>query len=172
MALYVIKRDGRKLPFDKSKITKAVLSAFQDVDADISAYAILKADNIADYIEAVAEESDHDLSIEEIQELVENGLMSTKRKDVARSYILYREKRTRERSKRTVLIQEIGEKISASNVQNQNANVDELSFGGRRGEATNTLMKDYALNYIVSPMSRDNHLNNEIYIHDFRFHMR
>ena len=57
-------------------------------------------------------------------------------------------------------------KLQASAVENQNANVDERSFGGRRGEAANILMKQYALDYIISPMARNNHLNNEIYIHD------
>ena len=63
-------------------------------------------------------------------------------------------------------MQSIAEKIDASDVQNQNANVDEHSFGGRMGEARSELMKDYALNYLLSPMARENHLNNEIYIHD------
>ena len=54
----------------------------------------------------------------------------------------------------------------ASDVKNQNANVDEHSFGGRRGEAANALMKDYALNYCMSDMARKNHLNNIIYTHD------
>ena len=43
--------------------------------------------------------------------------------------------------------------------------MDEKSFGGRKGEAANALLKDYALNYCMSAMSRNNHLNNEIYIH-------
>ena len=60
----------------------------------------------------------------------------------------------------------IKEKVEASNVQNQNANMDEHSFGGRMGEARSELMKDYALNYLVSDMAKENHLNNEIYIHD------
>ena len=105
-------------------------------------------------------------NIEEIQDLVEKGLMATKRKDVAKNYILYRENRTKIRNANSKLMQNIKEKIDASNVQNQNANLDEYSFGGRMGEARSELMKDYALNYIVSDMARENHLNNEIYIHD------
>lgn len=60
----------------------------------------------------------------------------------------------------------IKEKLEATNIQNQNANVDEMSFGGRMGEARSELTKAYALNNIVSEMARNNHLNNEIYIHD------
>ena len=57
-------------------------------------------------------------------------------------------------------------KLAASDVQNQNANVDEYSFGGRRGEADSVIFKQYALDNLVSKMARNNHLNNEIYIHD------
>jgi len=60
----------------------------------------------------------------------------------------------------------IAEKLSASNVQNQNANVDEMSFGGRIGEMSDLVARRYALEYLVSPMARANHENNEIYIHD------
>jgi len=164
--VYIIKRDGRRLKFNKFKIVDAVLAAFKQVDGEITEYAEVKAGNIADYIQEYAEQSDHDLSIEEIQDLVEKGLSSTKRKDVAKEYIIYRNERTKERNKKSTLIRNVGAKLTASNIENQNANVDEFSFGGRRGEAANVLMKQYALDYCMSPMARNNHLNNEIYTHD------
>ena len=164
--LNIIKRDGRIVKFDKFKIVDAVLAAFKSVDGTITEYAEIKAGNIADYIQDYAENSDHELTIEEIQDLVEKGLSSTKRKDVAKEYILYRNERTRERNKNSVLVRNIGEKLKASNVENQNANVDELSFGGRKGEAANVLMKQYALDYCMSEMARNNHLDNMIYTHD------
>ena len=164
--MYVKKRDGRIVDFDKQKIINAILAAFESVDGKIEDYALIKAENIAAYIQNYAFEKDKILEIEEIQDLVEKGLMSLKRKDIAKAYILYREERTKVRNKNTSLMQTIAEKILASNVQNQNANVDEHSFGGRAGEARDELLKDYALNYIVSDMAKANHLNNEIYIHD------
>ena len=164
--IYIIKRDGRKKKFDKFKIVDAVLAAFKSVDGTITEYAEIKAGNIADYIQDYAENSDHELTIEEIQDLVEKGLSSTKRKDVAKEYILYRNERTRKRNENSALVRNIGEKLKASNVENQNANVDELSFGGRRGEAAGVLMKQYALDYCMSEMARNNHLDNIIYTHD------
>ena len=164
--LNIIKRDGRIVKFDKFKIVDAVLAAFKSVDGTITEYAEIKAGNIADYIQDYAENSDHELTIEEIQDLVEKGLSSTKRKDVAKEYILYRNERTRERNKNSALVRNIGEKLKASNIENQNANVDEMSFGGRRGEAANVLMKQYALDYCMSEMARNNHLDNMIYTHD------
>lgn len=164
--MYVKKRDGRIVEFNKQKIIDAILAAFKSVDGEIKDYALIKAENIATYIQNYAFEENKTLEIEEIQDLVEKGLMSLKRKDIAKAYILYREERTKIRNKNTSLMQTIAEKVLASNVQNQNANVDEHSFGGRAGEARDELLKDYALNYIVSDMSKANHLNNEIYIHD------
>ena len=162
----VIKRDGRLVDFDPAKIERAILAAFEDVDGEISDYAKDKAENIASYIEGYYLDVDETPNIEDIQDLVEKGLMATKRKDVAKAYILYREERNKIRNSNSQLMKAIKEKVEASNVQNQNANIDEHSFGGRMGEARSELMKDYALNYLVSDMARENHLNNEIYIHD------
>lgn len=161
----ITKRDGRVVPFDKNKIVNAILKAFEAI-GEVDEYAITKAKNIADYIEKEAVEKSEMFSVEEIQDLVEQGLMNLKYKDAARAYILYRNKRSIERNRKTNLMKSVAEKLFALDVQNQNANVDELSFGGRMGEARAEIMKDYALNYIISPFARDNHLNNEIYIHD------
>ena len=164
MEKMIAKRDGRLVDFDKTKIEQAVLKCFQSVDGEITEFAEQKAKNIADYVEAYP--TDHILSVEEIQDLVEKGLMSCKRKDVARAYITYRNERTRIRNQNEKLMQIVKEKLDASNVVNQNANIDEKSFGGRRGEASNEIMKQYALDNIVSELSRTNHLENMIYIHD------
>lgn len=158
----IIKRNGKKVPFNQNKIIDAVLAAFKEVDGEVTDYAYEKAGNIADYIQDEA----RPLTVEEVQDLVENGLMSTKRKDVARAYITYRYKRNVARGINSDFIDAIGEKLQAANIQNQNANVDEHSFGGRMGEATDVMTKNYALEYIVSKKAKENHLNNEIYIHD------
>ena len=160
---YIKKRDGRIVEFNKNKIVNAILKAFEQIDGEISSYALDKANNIANFIE---QENDKILTVEEIQDLVENGLMSTKRKDVARAYIRYRQDRNRIREWNSNMMDKVAIKLAASDVQNQNANVDEYSFGGRRGEADSVIFKQYALDNLVSKMARNNHLNNEIYIHD------
>lgn len=165
MLTKVQKRDGRQVDFDAAKIKNAILKAFKSVDGEITPYAEQKAENIADYIEGYYED-EAAAPIEEIQDLVEKGLMSTRRKDVARAYITYRNQRTEEREKNTEIFKIIKEKLAASNVQNQNANVDEHSFGGRKGEASNEVNKYIALTEYMSPRARDNHINNRIYTHD------
>ena len=166
MVYYIIKRDGRKVEFNPSKIENAVLKAFKAVDGEITPYAQEKAKNISDYIKGYMEGIPNELTIEDIQKLVEHGLMSSKRKDVATAYIEYRHDRDRIRKWNNKMMDIVGEKINASNVQNQNANVDEYSFGGRKGEADSVIYKQYALDNILSKKARNRHLNNEIYIHD------
>ena len=158
----VIKRNGNEETFDKNKIINAVCAAFNDVDNEISDFAKAKASDIANYISRMED----NISVEEIQDIVEDKLMACNRKDVARAYIRYRYKREMLRNTDSDLMKEIKEKVMASNVQNQNANVDEHSFGGRMGEARNSIMKKYALDYLMSDLSKNNHLNNEVYVHD------
>lgn len=158
----VHKRDGRTVPFERDKITQAVLKAFNEVDGETTPDARRKAADIASSIAAL----DKDLDVEEIQDLVEDKLMASKRKDVARTYIIYRNKRSIDRERNSKFMQIVGKKLMASDVQNQNANVDEHSFGGRKGEANSELMRKYALDYVMSDLAKENHLNNEIYTHD------
>ena len=162
----IIKRDGREVEFNPQKIEQAILKAFIAIDGQVDEYALGKAKNIATYIEGHALIQEKPLTINEVQDLVEKGLMSTKRKDVAKEYITYRDMRDRERLRNSQLRKNIVEKLQASNVQNQNANVDEHSFGGRIGEASSEQMRDIALNDIISEMARANHLGNMVYIHD------
>ena len=163
---YILKRDGIKEPFNPEKIKNAILKAFAAVDNQLTDYAIEKANNIADYIEGYCVDYDGTLSIEEIQDLVEKGLMSTKRKDVAKAYITYRQQRTKIREANGTYVKNIENKLNVENNQMQNANVDEESFGGRMGEASSANLKEYALNYCMPKWMADLHRNNEIYIHD------
>ena len=158
----VTKRDGRVVEFDKSKIRESVLKAFLEVDGEITPHSRDKAAEIARYIDSL----DKNMTVEEIQDLVEDKLMASARKDVARAYIIYRSTRSRVRERNSAWMKAIREKLAATNVQNQNANVDEHSFGGRKGEADSELLRKIALDDLMSEMSRNNHLNNEIYIHD------
>ena len=160
--MLVTKRDGRKVKFDEHKIINAIEASFRSVDGEVTQEATDKAQEIA---KSIADKN-KDYSVEEIQDIVEQKLMASKRKDVAKAYILYRNDRTKHRQYTTKLMRQMVEKLNASNVQNQNANVDEHSFGGRKGEADSVIMKQYALDNCVSEMARNNHINNEIYIHD------
>ena len=166
MASYIIKRDGRKEVFNKQKVMNAVKKAFLAVDGTLTKAGVKKIRRIGNEVSRIVTKSTFALSVEDIQDIVEELLMDTDRKDVARAYIVYRNERSKIRSRNTNLMKNIEEKLMATNVQNQNANLDEHSFGGRMGEARSELMKDYAINYLLSDLARTNHLNNEVYVHD------
>ena len=163
MNLLVKKRTGGLVPFDKTKIINAINKAYAEVypNMNFPAYSEL----IANEIQAVAAEMEEPIGVEDIQELVEDYLTDYDLV-VGKVYIKYRYKHGIMRANSTEFIRAISEKLRASNVQNQNANIDEHSFGGRVGEASDEMMKQYALDYCMSDMARNNHLNNEIYIHD------
>ena len=160
MVVEIRKRDGRVEPFDRQKIINAILKAMAEVGTEDLGLAYRIAGDIEKLNPPDA------LNVEEIQDIVEKAMMASPYKDAAREYIRYRYKREASRSFSNDFVAALSEKIEAKNVQNQNANVDEKSFGGRVGEAANLVMERYALDYIVSDMARKNHENNEIYIHD------
>lgn len=166
----VIKRDGREVPFDASKIRIAITKAYYDLPKEKQEQSTghpdelirVWTDTVVDRCAAIP----HALNVEDIQDIVENTLMGYGATETARSYIRYRYKREMARRGADDFFATLKPKIQATDVQNQNANVDEYSFGGRTGEATNEMMKQYALRYCMSDMARKNHLNNEIYTHD------
>ena len=163
---YIVKRDGTRQEFDAEKIKTAVLKAFKAVDGEVTSYAEEKAQHIAEYIYGYMEGIPNELTIDDIQSLIEHGLMSCKRKDVATAYIEYRHDRDLARKWNNNMMAVMKEKLQARNVQNQNANVDEYSFGGRKGEADSVIMKQYALDCCMSKKSKYWHIYNIIYIHD------
>ena len=158
----ITKRDGRKVEFDSDKIVKAISKAFIEVYPDgLTDEMQTCAHRIANEVSA------HDgLTVEEIQDTVVRKLMASKWKDVAKAYVEYRYLHRMARSQYAQLMDAIAEKLEARDVKNQNANVDEHSFGGRVGEASSVVNRKYALEYLVSPMSKENHINNKVYIHD------
>ena len=89
------------------------------------------------------------LNVEEIQDLIETywGF-----KSLAKAYITYRYAHKLARERYKDLMNTVDIKLRAKDVQNQNANVDEKSFGGRVGEASDYIMKQYALDYCMSPL--------------------
>ncbi|MDO5331627.1 MAG: anaerobic ribonucleoside-triphosphate reductase, partial [Bacillota bacterium] len=156
----VKKRNGQLVEFDTAKVIAAANKAFVEcnqVMPDTVMAALLDECNKLQVLFSV-------IDIERIQDMVQEVLMDNKQFDVAVAYITYRYERARVREEK--LFKTVASKLRAESVENQNANLDEHSFGGRMGEATRVVTKEYALNNCMSKMARNNHLNNEIYIHD------
>lgn len=162
--LQIKKRNGIVVPFDRERIINAINKAFIEVDGEL--YEDDTANDIADEIKYAVKTSDDVVSVEKIQDMVEDFLMKSERRDVAKAYIRYRYKREIARKGQDDFMKAFSAKVQGSDIENQNANVDEMSFGGRVSAASDLQMKKYALDYLVSNKSRANHENNEIYIHD------
>lgn len=163
--MYIIKRDGSITQFNKKKIINAINKAFIEVDGKL--YEDDTAKDIAKDIERqINHFPDGSVEVEDLQDWIEDYLMRSERRDVARAYIRYRYKKEVARNKKDDFIKAIREKLDGNNVKNQNANVDEHSFGGRIGEASGVVTKQLALDYLLSPMARKNHIDNMIYTHD------
>lgn len=154
----VIKRDKSLVDYDLEKISIAIAGAFEEYNREFDDIKLL------DYIDGIIQSKNRDISVEEIQDIVEDALLDFNYRNEAKAYIKYRHEHDLARQKE--LSSSMEAKLLAKQIDNQNANVDEHSFGGRIGEASSVITKDYALNHCVSKMARENHLNNEIYIHD------
>lgn len=166
----VEKRDGRIQEFKFSKIENAIKKVFESkpICSEVPESFLETARVFFDKLtqKQDAKNPDYAMPIEEIQDDIRNLLIKANKFDAAESFILYRKQREDIREKKSWLTKEIAKKLKGTNIENQNANVDEMSFGGRVGEASRVVTKDYALKNLVSKMARDNHLNNEIYLHD------
>ena len=166
----VEKRDGTIQPFKFGKIAAAVTKVFvnEPVNEPVPDKFI---EQLKEYFNALVIKQDlrdpnYAMPIEEIQNIIRDFLIKKNKIKAAESFILYRKKREEVREGKSWLTKEIFRKLKGNDVENQNANLDEASFGGRMGEANRVVTKDFALKYIVSKMARDNHNKNMIYIHD------
>ena len=162
LVMTIFKRNGEEVAFDSKKIVNAINKANKTVKVEerLSKEQIdAIASEITDILSTSAQGTN--ISVEEIQNLVETKIQEHGAYHLAKHYIKYRYEREIARNEKTVM-----EKLTASNVQNQNANVDEHSFGGRMGETVSYITKKYALEHIVPKKYARLHNNNEIYIHD------
>lgn len=117
----VIKRNGDKVTFDRNKIVEAILKANKDVTGRQKA-SVKLAKDISKEIETYDKKS---LEVEEIQDMVEKKLMENDKYDLAKKYILYRQKRAMVRESNTTDIS-IKELIDGTNdywnTENSNKN--------------------------------------------------
>ena len=158
--MHVIKRDGTRVLFNPDKIVRAINKAM--VSAYGSVYESDTAEEIADLIGSRGV----DMTVEQIQDLVESYLMKSEYPEVARSYIIYRDQRNKERMRRSKLLTAVMRRTDATAVENSNANVDEKSFSGREKEASADIQKMIALDYTLSHEVANAHKNMLLYQHD------
>ena len=122
--MQVKKRDGNIVKFNSNKIANAISAANKSVKRTQRATANERKE-IIKYVKSLNMEV---VSVEEIQDIIENKLMEFGKFELAKKYIVYREERTKIRNKNSQLMKDIAKKITASDVQNQNANASSASI--------------------------------------------
>lgn len=158
--MQVIKRNGALVDFDRNKIYNAIIKAMNETDEGTDEKL---ANNIADKIGLNYDET---LTVEDIQNLVEEYLMLSSRTDAARSYIRYRYKREMERDRIKKNAEKIAPIMKCENVENSNANLDEYSFSGRNSRANALIMKEFALEELMDKNVAEAHKKGKLYTHD------
>lgn len=161
--MMVIKRDDSLQEFCFNKIQRVIDKAFDSVNQKVPDKFIEQLKDAFDII--IEKKGDDNINVEEIQDVIQKELIKRNKYDVVESFILYRNKRSEIREQKSELIKEVQSKLNGTNIENQNANIDEASFGGRIGEAARVVTKNDALKNRMSAQSRKNHESNMIYIH-------
>lgn len=163
----VIKRDGRKVPFDKNKIKIAVIKAFLEVDGEETQYAKDKAREIANHIESTYT---NDISVEEIQDIVVNKLMSSSRKDVAARYVEYRYRRKLVRESNTT-DKTILELISGTSDywNNENSNKNATLVTTQRDYMAGVVSEDISKRFLLPTEIIQAHDEGVIHFHDIDY---
>ena len=163
--LKVIKRNGNVEDFNLDKIKMAIEKAMlsvNELDENLSAKVS------KDVFEEIREKEL--ISIEEIQDEVENALIKNNLNSIAKEYILYRNERKRIRDEQSNLYvssqKVIDEIMNMKNIENANANVDEGSFSGKNAKVQGYFLKQWALNNIIDKEVSKAHEEGLLYIHD------
>ena len=168
----VIKRDGRIVSFDSTKILSAVEKAMKAAGCATLQGAAAVTEAVVKDLET--KYPDTPPKIEEIQDVVERELMRLGFDDAAKQYILYRANRTRIREANTSLMKTIDEitKVAArqSDVKRDNANIDGNTAMGSMLQIGTAGAKAYNEAYLLTPEQAKAYREGDIHIHDFDFY--
>ena len=168
----IIKRDGRRVPYDIAKIERAIAKAMESCnrrdDEEVSRLAKLAEAQLSEKF------AQADPSVEDIQDIVENVLMTNGYAWVAKKYIVYRAERTKVREMNSKLMRIYDEltftDAGDSDMKRDNANIDGDTAMGTMLKYGSEGAKDYYEKYILTPEQSRAHKSGDIHIHDFDFY--
>ena len=156
----VIKRDGAKVDFDPSKVVNAVSAAMSRTDAGVD-------DDLVEKIKLSISNIDKDvLSVDEIQDIVEKKLMSSARKDAAKKYIQYRQRRDVARQSKTKVMFDEIIATKANDITRENANMNADTPAGMMMKFASETTKPFVDNYLLAEDVKEAVDNNIIHIHE------
>lgn len=175
--LFIMKRSGERVPFDESKIVRAIEKANAEVTIPLEKMSEEKIEEIAAQIKRDAENAGRDLSVEEIQDKVEDSLMIAGYCTLARLYITYRYKHSLDRKKSTldkkieslinVKVNKDGS-VSGGNeeVNQENSNKDTKVLSVQRDYMAGEWSREYTNRNLLPEDVVNAHRNGLIHVHD------
>lgn len=165
----IIKRDGRIVEFDRNKIITAIEKAFKEVEGEDYEESKIPL-NIATGIEDLAEIVGATLTVENIQDMVEDGLMKSDRKDVAKAYIRYRYKKEIMRENNSTY-EGILQLVSFKNeeLKEENSNKNATIASTQRDYMAGEISKDLSHRILLPPEVVKAHDAGEIHFHDMDY---
>ena len=183
--LVVVKRNGKKVDFDGTKIALAIKKGFDSVNDQDEETGKYKYDSkdiskiYNDVIKTIEKENKEKIKIEEIQDLIEQSLAKKGYDEVHDSFALYRERRAQSREmfiddkrlhKFLKTIEGLGLKSAAEDdTKRENANVDGDTAMGTMLQYGSTVSKEFAKAYLMKKKFADAHDAGDIHIHDMDF---
>lgn len=172
MIIHIIKRDGRKVPFNIEKIANAVFKAAQSCGGSDFNESMDIAEEVCNYYEENF--PGRTPAVEEIQDIVEKILIEKGHARTAKAYILYRYERTRSREMKTNLMRVLNELTFSpakdSDIKRENANIDGDTAMGTMLKYGSVSAKEYYEMYVLEPKHAKAHREGDIHIHDLDFY--
>ena len=172
MLTRIIKRDGREVAFDRSKITDAIFKAAQVLGGSDYQMAQDLAAQAEAYVERILGEGAVP-TVEQVQDAVEHTLIENGHARTAKEYILYRAERTRVREMNTRLMKTLEDltfkDAEDSDTKRENANIDGDTAMGTMLKYGSESAKQFYEMYVLNPKHAKAHMDGDIHIHDLDF---
>lgn len=174
MVSMIVKRDGRVVPYDETRVRMAIELAItnnnsNNMNKDDIVNTI--ANNVTNWLSSV---QDSEMDVETVQNYIVQNMKDLKLPKLAKSFTSYRNKRTRIREKKSSLMKSIGEMNSAtalsSNSKRENANIDGDTAMGTMLKFGTTTSKEYYLTSVIPEKMSTAHRDGWIHIHDLDFY--
>ena len=163
----VIKRDGRVVKFNKKKIYNAIEKAVESVFNNNNTVNIKKITKQVS--NEIANRFKEDIKIYEIQNIIENTLLSFGEETVYKEYVNYRVNKNIEREKASDINKAIEKLVNRDeNIVNENANKDSLIFNTQRDLTSGTVAKAIGLKMLPKHVANA-HQKGEIHYHDLDY---
>lgn len=163
----VIKRDGRYVEFDHTRIEQAILAAMKEVNYINSPLAFELAQTITNKLLDMKVSHTH---VEQIQDLVEEALMAADCPNVAKAFILYRDKRSKARNSKSdeIITSIIG--AEKNDITRENANMNADTPAGMMMKIASERSKEYVPEYLLSAAAAQAVKDNILHIHDMDYY--